>query len=139
MFGHHPSAGFLPALLGRRLVDVGLAAELLLLEGFVRLPTDPDTGEWGRMDLTRLEALRDSQPDGPVNVVERDLAWRPAAPVSASRTWSSTHAPEDSERRSPSRAAAFHPASAHLTIKDLAMRSAGSTEPLLQLFRLLFP
>ncbi|WP_017569701.1 hypothetical protein [Nocardiopsis halotolerans] len=45
--------------------------------GFARLLTDPNGGEWGRIDMTRLETLRVSRPGGPVRVVERDLAWRP--------------------------------------------------------------
>ncbi|WP_157982540.1 hypothetical protein [Nocardiopsis sp. FIRDI 009] len=45
--------------------------------GFAWLRCDPEGGEWGRIDLTRLEALRLSRAGTPPHVVERDLAWKP--------------------------------------------------------------
>lgn len=41
--------------------------------GFARMVTDPDGGEWGYIDMTRLETLRVSRPGGLMRVVERGL------------------------------------------------------------------
>lgn len=46
--------------------------------GFARLVIAPGGGEWGCIDMNRLEALRVLRPAGPPRVVERDLRWRPA-------------------------------------------------------------